>query len=128
MSASVSAVPAARAIAIPTQSPGSTGSSAPAMMPHATVPQVMESGSKYVLASTSAPAIINAPSAVLAMAMGHGRYAVETRAIAQDPARRRTKFGQRSSSGAITLSVSLWIITFGLAARAAQQVEPQYRR
>ena len=49
------------------------------------------SGRRYVFASTSAPAIINAPSVIDAMATGQGSDIAEIRATAPHPEQRRAR-------------------------------------
>jgi hypothetical protein len=62
------------------------------------VPAVTVSGSRNVLASTSAPAIISVPSTVDASAAGHGNEANEMTATAAAPDRRIAGWGRRSAS------------------------------
>jgi hypothetical protein len=66
------------------------------------VPQVTTSGSRNILASTSAPATINPPSTVDARATGHGSKVEDTSAMALHPAARVAQLGRRSSSNTIT--------------------------
>jgi hypothetical protein len=68
---------------------------------------------RYVFASTSAPAIINAPSVIDAMATGQGSDIAEIRATAPHPEQRRARFGRRSACGTTDPSAS--IVTLGWA-------------
>src|SRR5882757_11230942 len=91
----------ARTTASPAAAHGSTSSSnGAATMPQATAPNVTRSGSRNFLASTSAPASINAPNTLDATAAGQGNDSEETRPMATVPPSRTAGFGVRSSSDA----------------------------
>src|SRR5215470_19283782 len=90
-----------------------------AAMPKTAAPQVTVSGSKHVRASTSAPAIINAPSTVDATAMGHGSDNAETTATAADPPMRIATFGRRSAPDSVVATTSL--ISAAAASAAARR-------
>src|SRR5437762_12943017 len=91
-------MPAARATASPADAHGSAASSnGAATMPQTTAPNVIRSGNRNVLASMSAPATINAPSTVEAMAAGQGNDSEDTSAMVATPTSRTAAFGYRSS-------------------------------
>src|ERR1700744_5198275 len=91
----------ARATASPAAAHGAVEcSNNVARTPQTAAPHVIESGSRNVLASMSAPAIISVPSTVDAMATGQGNVKAENTPIAAAPPSRIVGLGRRSSTDA----------------------------